>query len=326
LSLVENQAFDPSLVDYDEQYENDQSNSPSFREHLSEVAELLKSFASRGSQVVEVGCGKGQFVKMLNHDTYFHATGYDRAYCGNDPNIYSRYLLPDERIKCELVVLRHVLEHVQNPYRFMKLLAEVFGDTLIYCEVPDFDWTLKSEAFFDITYEHVNYFNLEALRVLFAGKVMKTGRLFGDQHLFVVASLKDLSLDCETQFCLEENWEELDFFRLFPSMCSKLNDVRELENGRRIFIWGAATKGCLFAFHLASDQHLREKLEFVVDISPAKWSKFVPGTSIPIRSPADLFEQVTSSDVVVVVNPKYEDEIRKTIANRGLDSVEVWTV
>jgi len=326
LGLVENQCFDSSLVDYDDQYQNDQSQSAVFRAHLGEVMEILKTFTPRRSRLVEVGCGKGQFIEMLDRDGYFDAFGYDEAYQGSRPGIQRRYLSSNDRIDCEIVVLRHVLEHVQNPYRFLKLVAEVFGDIPVYCEVPDFDWSLETEAFFDVTYDHVNYFNQRSLKLLFGGNVLKSGYLFGRQYLFVVARLGDLSANFEESFLAEENWEELHFGQLFPSFQAKCDELEAQLDIHRIFVWGAATKGCLFTFHLTRLGRLRERLEFAVDINSAKWSKYIPGTSVQIRSPQDLYGSIQEADVVVVTNPNYEGEIRTLLANRGLEKVLVWTL
>jgi len=326
LELVENQQFDPSLVEYDEQYQNDQTESAVFRAHMAEVIEILKEFMPRQSRLVEVGCGKGQFVEMLMLDRHFQVTGYDAAYQGFNPNIHRRYLSEGERIKCDLVVLRHVLEHVQNPYNFLRMLKEIFGNIPIYCEVPDLDWILDSQAFFDVTYEHVNYFNQNSLKSLFGGKVLRIGRLFGEQYLFVIAKLGDLSAAFAEQYSVEDNWETLDFYQLFPSIYAQLDKLDRQEAVRRFYVWGAATKGCLFAFHLANSGRLREKLGFVVDINPAKWSKFVPGTSIPIHSPEYLYKSIEQSDAVIVANPNYEIEVRALLANQGLERVTVWSL
>ena len=47
------------------------------------------------------------------------------------------------------------------------MLKVVFGDSKVYIEVPNKDWILTHKAFFDITYEHVNYFSQISLKKLF---------------------------------------------------------------------------------------------------------------------------------------------------------------
>ncbi|MFM8956501.1 MAG: methyltransferase, partial [Actinomycetota bacterium] len=128
------------------------------------------------------------------------------------------------------------------------------------------------------------------------------------------------------QYSVEDNWEALDFYQLFPSFCAHLDKLDRQEAVRRFYVWGAATKGCMFAFHLANLGRLREILGFVVDINPAKWSKFVPGTSIPIHSPEYLYKSIEESDAVIVANPNYEIEVRALLANQGLERVAIWSL
>ena len=65
------------------------------------------------------------------------------------------------------------------------------GTGLIYIEVPCFDWICEKRAWFDIFYEHVNYFRMLDFFKMF-GSVAASGKLFGDQYLYVVADLATL--------------------------------------------------------------------------------------------------------------------------------------
>ena len=309
LGFTENLKFDPSLVVYDENYQNCQATSGVFREHMRLVAETLMKLAPRGSRLVEVGCGKGDFLKMIAEDGYFLSTGFDATYEGTQPYIQKRYLTTEDRIDAEIVALRHVLEHVPRPHEFLQTLRQVFGDTQIFIEVPDLEWIEKTGSYFDITYEHVNYFTQQSLNELFGGKVKATGRLFGDQYLYVVASLSDLAPSFRESYETSSSWETLDFDLLFPCLSSQVDSICRRAVGHRVFVWGAATKGCLFAFHWQRLASEHVPIDSVVDINPAKWGKYVPGTSVRIESPQDLIPRIRDDDLVVIANPNYEAEI-----------------
>lgn len=62
--LVYNAAFNPDLMIYDENYNNEQGFSPSFKQHLEQAAELIEESLGKEA-LVEVGCGKGFFLEML---------------------------------------------------------------------------------------------------------------------------------------------------------------------------------------------------------------------------------------------------------------------
>lgn len=56
--LIFNSAFNHDLLAYDEHYENEQSCSSVFRAHLEQVSRIIEQYG-RGSNLVEIGCGKG---------------------------------------------------------------------------------------------------------------------------------------------------------------------------------------------------------------------------------------------------------------------------
>lgn len=90
-------------------------------------------------------------------------TGFDSTYDGVNPRVVKKYFEPCIiATPAKELILRHVLEHIQNPYDFLCQLRDVnAGGGLIYIEVPCFDWILQKYAWFDIFYEHVNNFSPE---------------------------------------------------------------------------------------------------------------------------------------------------------------------
>ena len=121
--FIENEAFDPELLVYDDRYQNSLAFSKRFNAHLSEVAELLRARFPRGTRVVEVGCGKGDFFRLLSEGDYFSCRGFDAAYEGDDPRIESRFLSADDRMTCDFVVLRHTLDASVPPTNFLHFFA-----------------------------------------------------------------------------------------------------------------------------------------------------------------------------------------------------------
>ncbi len=188
--LVYNASFLPELMVYDAQYQNEQAVSPLFSAHLKSVEKIIERNMGKVS-LVEVGCGKGTFLEMLLSDG-FDINGFDPTYEGSNPRIACHYFEPSLGIKGNGLILRHVLEHIQDPFNFLARLSEANGGVgLIYIEVPCFDWICNHCAWFDIFYEHVNYFRQSDFHRMFA-RVLDSGRIFGDQYLYVVADLASL--------------------------------------------------------------------------------------------------------------------------------------
>ena len=141
--------------------------------------------------MLEVGCGKGLFLERLlarlrRHRCRPHVRG-------REPGVTKAIFTPDVALHADGVILRHVLEHVPDPVAFLsQIRAANGGGGRIYIEVPCLDWICEHRAWFDIFYEHVNYFRLADLDSMF-GTVHEAGHLFGGQYLYVVADLATCS-------------------------------------------------------------------------------------------------------------------------------------
>lgn len=323
LNFFENSAFDSSIVVYDQNYQNSQAYSRQFHEHMNEVACFLRNKFSSGAVVVEIGCGKGDFFSLLEEGDYFKAYGFDSTYEGTNNRIEKRYLVADDRMSADLIVLRHTLEHIHKPQCFLKMLKNVFCKGKIYIEVPSFEWIIDNEAFFDITYEHVNYFTEESLLNLFSGRCSEVGRSFGGQYQYIIADIQDVSDDFDRIY-KNGQWVDINFFELFSGLKQRINIIEELlAKKNRCYIWGAATKGCLFLVHCGFLNKIIDRVEFAVDINPNKVGRFLPGSLVPIRGVRELFENATSQDLLIVSNPNYMSEILIELSGSPLEGISV---
>lgn len=325
LNFVENEAFDEKLIDYSNDYENSQAHSVKFQEHMKVVLKLLKKQLKQGSKIVEVGCGKGDFVELVQADGSFKISGYDAAYEGKNPSIKKRYLNTNDRIKTDLVVLRHVLEHIPNPYKFLSMLKTVFGNSKIFIEVPNYDWIVSEKTFFDITYEHTNYFSQDSLKKLFNSSASKYGLLFGQQYQYIFTDL--ISLNIEFRNLYESNhWQYISFADLFPNILENIKRLEIIAKEGSIYLWGAATKGCLFLAHCVNNNRLIKKVVFAVDQNPKKIGRFLPGSNIEIKSKEDFFRSVKLNDLLIISNPAYQEEIISELRTANIHKISIETL
>lgn len=310
--LVYNQAFDPSKLLYDADYQNEQAHSLHFQRHLEAVEGILAGHF-RGASLVEVGCGKGYFLQMLRERGYA-VKGVDPSYEGHDEDVVCAPFTRELGIGADGVILRHVLEHIQDPCAFLGEIAEANGGGLIYIEVPCFDWIIERSAWFDVFYEHVNYFRLDDFSRMF-GRVVQSGRLFGGQYLYVVADLASLRAPVQAFAPLT-----------LPSAFSSGADIaaRALRErpGQRFAIWGASSKGVIYSLFL---QRAGVPIDYVVDINPDKQGRFLPLSGQLVSSPAQLLEALPEGALILVMNSNYLDEIRQITGSRytylAVDSV-----
>jgi Methyltransferase domain/C-methyltransferase C-terminal domain len=303
--LIFNRSFRPELMSYDANYQNEQAVSGVFREHLANVAAIIEGHFS-GQSLIEVGCGKGHFLELLQLRG-FSITGMDPAYEGENSSIIKRYFSPEVGLRADGIVLRHVLEHVQNPVRFLSELLEANGGRgKIYIEVPCFEWICAHKAWFDIFYEHVNYFRLSDFHRMF-GVVYDSGHVFAGQYLYVIADLASVRKPVPAQ---------LDRFK-FPSdfLSSVDENAKRLKSRETIgsAIWGGASKGVVFALFM---ERSGASIDLVVDVNPAKHGKYLPGTGLQVCSPVQAMDRLPPGANVVVMNGNYLQEIRALTGNQ----------
>ncbi len=325
LDLYINSSYEKELTVYDNTYLLNQSHSLEFNKHLKVVYSIFKKKFNRNLKIVEIGCGKGDFVNLLNSDSYFDATGYDTTYEGKSRKIHKRYLNAKDRINANVIVLRHVLEYLPDPYSFLIFLNKIFGDVDIYIEQLNFDWTVSKQIFSDITYERVNYFTQNSLNQLFTKSC--SSKLFNNQYQYVIANLKNLNQEYYAKFSNIDNWVDIDFYSLFPQIHTKIKNLSiVVEESNNTFLWGASTKGCMFLHHYFNLIKSTEKIKFAIDINSNYVDKFLPSSYVQIKSAEFFYKNVSNNDLVIVSNVNYESEIKKDISNYSNKRVKVITL
>ncbi len=302
--LIFNKAFDPSLISYDSQYNNEQGCSSRFYEHLEEVATIIETKLGV-NHLVEVGCGKGAFLEMLLERSV-DVWGFDPTYTGNNSRVAKTFFKPGMIEKAEGLILRHVLEHIPDPVSFIcELSASNQGQGLIYIEVPCLDWITSKRAWQDIFYEHVNYFRKEDFLRIFSS-VLEIGHLFDGQYLYVVADLNSV------QFPKRDPEDIFEFPPAFTSTLTETNLVQPCG------VWGAASKGVVFTL---LKSRIGQDVDFIIDINPSKQGRFLPCTGLKILSPAKAKKSIVKGATVYVMNPNYLSEIEGI--NQGHFSLKV---
>jgi SAM-dependent methyltransferase len=301
--LIFNSAFDPGRLEYDQNYQNEQACSGVFKNHLDAVAAIIQRHF-HGRKLIEVGCGKGYFLDHLQARGY-DITGIDPAYEGGNPSVIKARFERGLGLSADGVVLRHVLEHVPDPLAFLSSVAHANGGRgQIYIEVPCFDWICRRRAWFDVFYEHVNYFRLTDFQRMF-GAILESGHSFGGQYLYLVADLSSLHSLRYDQTCV------LNFPGDFLDGVHRLSSIaRDCE---RNAIWGAASKGVVFAVYM---QRAGARPAFVIDINPVKHDKYLPGSGLRVLAPDKAVQLLQPGDNIFVMNSNYLDEIAAQSGNR----------
>jgi len=303
--LIHNIDFDHATMEYNEHYQNEQALSLVFHQHLHQVVSILTRIFDK-KNIIEIGCGKGWFLELLRSHG-FNAKGVDPAYEGDNDYVVKNYFSSALDLDADALILRHTLEHVQKPYEFLADIAEANNHSgLIYIEVPCFNWILEHNAWFDIYYEHVNYFRLTDFEKVF-GKIVEMGHVFGGQYIYIIGDLASLKKSKENSFDI------LKIPKGFMSGIIKAEKIFSDNKNKKNIVWGGASKGVIFSHYLFQRGF---KPDMIIDLNPEKQSKYIPATGIKINSPEIAYKEIKEGDNIFVMNSNYYEEIRSATNNK----------
>ncbi len=86
-------------------------------------------------------------------------------------------------------------------------------------------------------------------------------------------------------------------------------------SGERTVLWGSGSKAVAF---LSALGEAGSAIEYLVDINPHRWERFVPGTGEQIVRPE--FLSVYRPDLVIAMNPIYRREITTDLKRVGCET------
>jgi SAM-dependent methyltransferase len=329
--FVLNHGFDAGRLEYEQDYDNTQSHSGVFDEYLDLLVEdLVVRQGVRDAQVVEVGCGKGHFLRKIVafQDSGNQGLGFDPSYRGPLSDLDGRlrferrfYDAQCARTPADVVVCRHVIEHVADPLALLRQVRAALRErpnARVFFETPCVRWILREQVVWDFFYEHCALFCAESLQLAFERtgfEVLQVRQVFGDQYLWLEArpahaskvvtaagggddaTASDLADLAQTFGACEQRQ-----LQQWSEALSRWN-----ADGP-VALWGAGAKGVTFA-HLLDPQSRR--IECVVDINPAKQGGYVAGSGHAIVAPSALKSRGVAT--VVLMNPNYRQEVQATL-------------
>ena len=327
-SHIHNTRFDPDLITYRSGYDNSLFYSPRYRSYAAHQAHrLIDTYDLHGKRVIDIGCGNGEFLQLLYRTGKCIGTGFDPTLDTDGDTLRSQTgifltggTFPEKYPEhADLYITRHVLEHLDEPVLFLQNIHNAMeaAGSVLYIEVPDGEYLLKTCSVWDIIYEHYSIFTPRSLLYLLERTGFSVIRLQSDfqgQSLTVDAAASfGPSQPSSLHYGKNKTDELFAAAEKFARNCQKKmartkNMLEEQQQaGKRMVVWGAGSKGITFLNRMSS----MADIAYVVDINPQKQGKYVPGTCQQVVAPE--FLSTYETDTIFIANEIYRDEIIKSV-------------
>jgi SAM-dependent methyltransferase len=220
--------------------------------------------------------------------------------------------------RADIIIGNNVLAHVADLNGFVAGVAALLKDTgIAQFEFPYVKDLLDKVEFDTIYHEHLCYYSLTTLV-----------RLFGRHGLHCVGveqlpihggslrvqwALRPAPSPAVDSLLREEAGWRVDDFQCYADFARRVESLRDKllalladlkRQGKHIAAYGAAAKGStlLNCFGIGADT-----IDFVVDRSPHKQGRFMPGVHIPILAPEELLNR--QPDYALMLTWNFADEI-----------------
>jgi len=275
-----------------------------------QFAEFVKKYSLRKKKIVEIGCGKGEYMGLMQEqgvDTYgLEYSEKSVKYCNeNKLNVTKGYVEnADYKINhapFDAFFILNFLEHLPDLNSILKGISNNLTDDAIgLIEVPNFDMILKNKLFSEFIFDHLFYFTKDTLTStlnLNGFEIIECNQIWYDYIISAVVRKRkkiDLSDFKNHQVKIKNEIEKY---------------ISDFEN-KKVAIWGAGHQ----SFAIISLLNLSDKIKFVIDSATFKQNKFTPATHIPIVAPEIL--NTEEIDSIIVIAAAYSDEVAKIIKQK----------
>ena len=146
-SHIWNSDFDYSVIPYEDNPNRMYNNGAAWQAYINNVFKDLTVFLPKCPTVIDIGCGDGHFVR-----DFATITSKPGRFIGFDPNtssqsgmgieFYGKYFNPGTDIleyQPDLLIMRHVLEHLRDPAEFLDqltLASQKVNKPVYFCRNP----------------------------------------------------------------------------------------------------------------------------------------------------------------------------------------------
>lgn len=323
-SHIWNSQFQYDVIPYQNKPNRMFNNGNNWKGFLLETKKSLLQLLPESPVIIDIGCGEGHFIRDLS--LLYNGTG---RFLGFDPNgnlketgrnieFYAKLFEPLTDINIynpDLIIIRHVFEHMTNPVQFIEQLAFAVSQKnkpcFLFAEVPCVDRALSTNRTSDFFYEHVSQFTTDSFKCLMmkGGKIEKLAHGYHQEVVYAIVSLGitlQQNLMIDKSRCINKTINDnLEIIR------------RQVDNifrdNKHIAIWGGTGKGAAFINQYHMDAN---RFPLVVDSDFDKVNTYVPGTGQCIQF-RDVLKKM-EMDIIIIPSQWRARDIIKEISTENI--------
>ena len=292
-----------------------------WQEHCND---LVEQYASVTGYVIDIGSNDGCLLKCWGR-AGIKAIGVDPCNLAS-PNTYRAFWgkeiaekIVQEHGKACFITAQNVLAHINDVHDFFESvkIALAFGGRFLV-EVPTLENLLRDVSFETIYHEHLSYFSEQALRTLFTS------------HGFNILSLTDTSShggswrvvgSLEGKRTGLSPSEVISWITPLP-LVGQIGEFQEKVDSfmdsfmlrTKVYGYGASAKATVLLNYFRR-LYGRNLVEAIIDDTPFKQGRYIPGVSIPILSSAAL--RIDNPSYLYIFSWNNQKEIQEKAIEAG---------
>lgn len=304
---------------------------------------LIDTYGLEGKRFLEVGCGRGEFLKVL---TGFPVEAYGVEHRQPLVDIAvadGLQVVPGFTETADTVLGEHgpydvflsfnFLEHQPQPGVMLDCIYRNLAEGgMGLVTVPSLEYILQYDGYYELIRDHIAYYTFDTLRYLLEHhgfEVLEEEMVNRDTLSVIVRKVPGMQAGDGQMPKIQAGDgqipEKVDISGLEASLVDIRAQMETLTAGleaeeKTLAIWGASHQG----FTLAATTCLGEKAAYIIDSAPFKQGRFAPASHLPIVAPDYYPEHPV--DVILIVAPGYTEEIAGVIRSRFGADVKILTL
>ena len=298
---------------------------------LKDIAQVIKKMKilKKNDTILDIGANDGTFL------SYFNKKKYNRIGCEPAKNLQNvlkencDYVLDDfweakklEKIlekksfkKPKVITAIGMFYDLEDPSKFISDASKVLDYNGVFiAQLMCLDSMLKKNDLGNICHEHLEFYSFESLKYLFENNGFKIFKIEineingGSYRIFCKKNISK-SIKFKENTSLSEIKNFIKRTKSNKKICIKFLK-KELKKGKKIFLYGASTKGNTLLQYYNIDNKI---ISYASDRSPEKWGKYTIGSGIKIISENEA--RTKRPDYFFVMPYAFINEFKKRESN-----------